>query len=144
MAGRSRKANSGKPGKLDASGLSARARKTLAPEVRERVKAAWNEGRALILNANKPNYSEAFTIEAEQYTLVRDAIAKAMQALDPSGGPVLLKEIVASVQDQLGTHPRFPKGRMTNYTRYVKTDLEARGELARVPGSSPQRVQRVG
>lgn len=27
----------------------------------------------------------------------------------------------------------FPTGRETNYTRYIKTDLEAPGELLRVP-----------
>jgi len=58
-------------------------------------------------------------------------------------GETLLKDIVAHVQTTLGTHAAFPKGWMTNDTRYTKTDLEARGELVRVPKSSPQRVRRA-
>ena len=37
----------------------------------------------------------------------------------------------------------FPNGRMTNYTRYIKTDLEARGELERVAKKKPQRIRLV-
>ena len=125
---------------LDDCGLSAAARATLACEVRERVAEAWSRGRALILNANKPGYSEAFTIEAEQYRLVRSQILAAVDALADGKGEVHLKHIVTWVQRELGSHSSFPKGRMTNYTRYVKTDLEARGEVARVPRASPQRV----
>jgi len=36
----------------------------------------------------------------------------------------------------------FPKGRLTNYVRYTKTDMEARCEIERIPGSSPQRITR--
>lgn len=127
---------------LGQDGLSASARQHLPPDVQGRVAEAWSRGRALILNANKPGYSEAFTIEAEQYTLVRQAILDAIDEVADDAGQALLKDIVASVQAELGHHPRFPKGRMTNYTRYVKTDMEARGEVARVPKSSPQRVSR--
>ncbi|EDM76460.1 hypothetical protein PPSIR1_24044 [Plesiocystis pacifica SIR-1] len=128
---------------LDSSGLSRRARRQLSAEVQARVAQAWSEGRALILNANKPNYSEAFTIEAEQYTLLRRAILDAVEALADPSGEVLLRDVQVVVQDQLGSHERFPKGRMTNYTRYTKTDLEARGELERIPRSSPQRLRRT-
>ena len=137
------KARAGSSGRLDADGLSAAARRVLPEDVRARVAEAWRGGRALILNANKPSYSEAFTIESEQYRLVRAAILSAIDALDSSGEPVLLKEVVAAVQDALGDHPSFPNGRMTNYARYVKTDLEARGEVERIPGRSPQRIQRA-
>lgn len=108
-----------------------------------RVAEAWARGRALILNANKPNYSEAFTIEAAQYAVIRDAILDAVDRLHDEKGEVKLEAIRKHVQSALGSHPLFPKGRMTNYTRYVKTDLEARGELERVPKSSPQRVRRA-
>ena len=127
--------------KLDEDGLSETARRTLPADVSERVALAWANGRALILNANKPGYSEAFTISSEQYTLVRDAIFAGIEA--SGGGTVLLKDVVAFVQAELGDHAAFPNGRMTNYTRYTKTDLEARGEVERIARSSPQRIRRT-
>lgn len=127
---------------LNADGLSRAARATLEADVRERVAASWAKGRALILNANKPGYSEAFTISSEQYVLLRDAILEAIDAFADERGEVPLKQIQAHVDATLSSHAAFPKGRMTNYTRYTKTDLEARGELERVPRRSPQRVRR--
>ena len=128
---------------LDRDGLSPAALATLSVEVQQRVAEAWARGRALILNANKPDYSEAFTIEAEQYVLLRDCILTALDASASDRGEALLKDVVAITQSTLGTHARFPTGRLTNYTRYVKTDLEARGEIERIPRSSPQRIRRV-
>lgn len=128
---------------LDENGLTPIARACLPQDLQLRVEVAWSKGRALMLNANKANYSEAFTIEAEQYVLIREAIYEAIAKYENSKNETLLKEIVAYVQMKLGSHPSFPKGRMTNYTRYTKTDLEARGELVRVAKSSPQRVKKV-
>ena len=105
------------------------------------MRAAWSRGRALVLNANKPGYSEAFTIEAEQYMLLRTAILEAVDELADHRGEVALMEVLASVQETLGRHPRFPNGRMTNFVRYTKVDLEARGEVQRVPKSAPQRIR---
>lgn len=127
---------------LDTDGLSPTARRRLALDVQARVAEAWHGGRALILNANKPGYSEAFTFSAEQYALLRATILDAVDALADNNGEVLLKTIQAHVHDTLSAHAAFPNGRMTNYTRYTKTDLEARGELERVSRSSPQRVRR--
>ncbi|MEM6291629.1 MAG: hypothetical protein AAGA54_10200 [Myxococcota bacterium] len=138
MVGRARKIT-----KLDRHGLSTAAKTQLTGDVQARVAEAWAKGRALILNANKPNYSEAFTIEAKQYAALRTCILEAVDAMADDDGQTLLKDVVAAVQDTLGADPLFPKGRMTNYTRYTKTDLEARGELERVPGKSPQRVRRI-
>ncbi|MEN0066759.1 MAG: hypothetical protein AAGA48_31800 [Myxococcota bacterium] len=127
---------------LDDEGLSRQARDHLAPDVQARVAEAWLRGRALILNANKPGYSEAFTIAAEQYVLLRQVILDAVDSLADDDGEVLLKSVVAMTQAELGDHPAFPTGRTTNYTRYTKTDLEARGELIRIPNRSPQRIRR--
>ncbi len=127
---------------LDKNGLSRAARRTLSSDVRQRVTQAWSKGRALILNANKPGYSEAFTIDAAQYAALRSTILDAVDALADDEGEVLLQEVVEVTQSRLGSHPLFPGGRMTNYTRYTKTDLEARGELERVAASSPQRIRR--
>lgn len=131
------------PTALNSDGLSPIALATLPVEVQQRIAAAWAHGRALILNANKPGYSEAFSIEAEQYVLLRDCILNAVESLTRDSDEALLKDVVAISQSTLGRNARFPKGRMTNYTRYVKTDLEARGEIERVPRSSPQRIRRV-
>ncbi|MEM1349596.1 MAG: hypothetical protein AAGI01_13625 [Myxococcota bacterium] len=130
-------------GALDDQGLSDAARATLSADVQRRVADAWADGRALILNANKEGYSEAFTIEAKQYTLLRDSILEAIDLVADERGEALLKDIQLHVQESLGEHPSFPKGRMTNYTRYTKVDMEARGELERIPKSSPQRVRRL-
>lgn len=128
---------------VDDHGLSPAALRVLEPDVQARVAEAWSRGRARILNANKPGYSEAFTIEAEQYSLLREHILLAAEQFANEEGEALLKDIQQHVQERLGGHERFPKGRMTNYTRYTKTDLEARGELERVAGSAPQRVRRI-
>ena len=53
-----------------------------------------------------------------------------------------LQAVVTSAQERLGTHPLFPGGRLTNYIRFVKVDLEARGEVERLPGSGAQRIRR--
>ncbi len=83
-------------------------------------------GRALMLNADKPGYSERWTYDARQYDVVADAILRAMDLLEREDGTVLLKDVVSFVQGELGDHELFPSGRMTNATRYVKVDLEAR------------------
>lgn len=111
-------------------------------EALERARARRAEGRALLLNGNKPGYSERFTIEVEQYDLLVEAILEAAEQHANERGETLLQDIVASVQARLGSHAAFPKGRMTNFTRYAKVDLEARGYLRRVEGRSPQRVRR--
>ncbi|MEO1228510.1 MAG: hypothetical protein AAFZ18_06375 [Myxococcota bacterium] len=105
--------------------------------MQSRVAEAWGRGRALILNAHKPGYSEAFTISCEQYRELRAGILRELSGSQE----VLLKHVTATIQEALGGSPLFPKGRMTNYVRYVKTDLEARGEVVRVEGSSPQRIR---
>mgnify|MGYP001828862944 FL=1 len=53
---------------------------------------------------------------------------------------LLLKDVVAEAQDRFGSHGLFPKGRLTNYVRYTKTDMEARCEIERIPRSSPQPI----
>src|SRR3712207_8870967 len=54
-------------------------------------------------------------------------------------GSVLLKDLVSAAQARYATHELFPMGRLRNYVTYTKVDLEARGEIERVPRSSPDR-----
>ncbi|MFC5931126.1 hypothetical protein D6T64_13595 [Cryobacterium melibiosiphilum] len=75
--------------------------------------------------------------------LVRAHILAVLALPDRSDGTVLLKDLVASTQNELGAHAAFPHGRLRNYCTYVKVDLEARGIIERIPGSSPQRIRLV-
>ena len=83
-----------------------------------------------------------WTYDATQYALVRAAIDDALDAAGDADGVVLLKDVVAFVQDRLGDHERFPSGRLTNAARYVAADLQGRGALVRVGTGSPQRLRR--
>lgn len=112
-----------------------------ALERADRVRA--ETGRALMLNANKPDYSERWTYDADQYDAVAECILVAMDLLIDDDGVVLLKDVVAFVQRELEDHVLFPSGKMTNATRYVKVDLEARGVLERIDGRSPQALRLV-
>jgi hypothetical protein len=98
-------------------------------------------GRVRMLNGALEGGMESWTLPLEQWELVRDVILEVVDDADPEDG-VLLKAVVATVQARLGNHPAFPGGRLTNFTRYVKVDLEGRRVLEVVPGASPQRVRR--
>lgn len=98
-------------------------------------------GRVRMLNGALEGGMESWTLPIEQWELVRDVILEVVDGADPSKG-VLLKEIVAAAQARLGAHTAFPGGRLTNFVRDVKVDLESRGLLELVQGSSPQRVRR--
>ena len=68
-----------------------------------------------------------------------------LDTIDDDGdedGAVLLKHVVEVAQQRYGDDVLFPNGRLTNYVRYTKVDLEARCEVERLPGSSPQRITR--
>ena len=108
--------------------------------------AAWQadaearaQGRVEIFNATRPGGMDGWTMDLRQYELVRSLI---LELLDAAGGEVLLEDVVAAAQERLGTHELFPNGRLTNYVRYTKVDLEARCEVERVPAGSPQRIRR--
>ena len=108
----------------------------LATDERDRLR-----GRVRMLNGALEAGMESWTLPLEQWELVRDVILEVVDDADPETG-ALLKTVVATTQARLGSHPAFPGGRLTNFTRYVKVDLEGRGLLEVVPGSSPQRVRR--
>ena len=111
-------------------------RSALATDEQDRLR-----GRVRMLNGALDGGMESWTLPVEQWELVRDVILSAVQNADLTDG-VLLTTVVATVQARLGNHPAFPGGRLTNITRYVKVDLEGRGLLEVVRGSSPQRVRR--
>ena len=104
---------------------------------------AREQGRVQIFNSTRPDGLEGWTIAVEQYELLVDIILKTIDAFAAADGTVPLQVIVNEAQYTLGTHPAFPNGRLSNYVRYTKVDLEARGVVERVPKSSPQRVRRT-
>ena len=98
---------------------------------------ARSRGRVEILNATRPGGMDGWTMDLRQYELLRAFI---LERVTEDG--VLLKDLVAAAQDRFGDHELFPGGRLRNYVTYTKVDLEARGEIERLPRSSPQRVVR--
>lgn len=78
-------------------------------------------------------------IEAWKYRTVRDAILK---AVTKKGEGLPFKELPSRVRELLSADELSKLGSVSWYTTTVKLDLEARGELQRVPGSRPQRLLR--
>lgn len=101
---------------------------------------ARQRGRVEIFNATRPGGLDGWTMDLEQYELVRGHL---LAVLADADGPMLLKDLVASTQAALGEHPAFPNGRLRSYCSYTKVDLQARGLVERLPGSGPQRVRLV-
>ncbi len=99
-------------------------------------------GRVEIFNATRPGGLDGWTMDADQYQAVHDLILDLIDDDADPDGTVRLQHVVDTIQDRLGASELFPKGRLTNYVRYTKTDMEARCEIERIPGSSPQRITR--
>ena len=75
-----------------------------------------------------------------KYDSVRAAIRKAV----PKGaGGVALRSLPALVKKHLPAEHRKNLGSVSWHFICVKLDLEVRGELERIRGSSPQRIRRV-
>ena len=112
--------------------------------------AAWaldaqtraDKGRVQVFNATKADGLDGWTMDLEQWSLMREHILEMVDAHSGPDGSVPLQLVVEAAKERYSAHPAFPKGRMTNYVRYTKVDLEARCEIERVPGSSPQRIMR--
>lgn len=73
-------------------------------------------------------------IDKEKYDLMRRSILEKLE----QQGRITFTELSALVEDDL--RGRFDGSMMWYYTM-VKLDLEARGELRRVPNSKPQLVE---
>jgi hypothetical protein len=98
------------------------------------------KGRVEIFNATRPGGLDGWTMDLAQYEAVRELILELLGEASDDDGTLLLKDVVAAAQDRFGNHELFPKGRLTNYVRFTKTDMEARCEVERLPRSSPQRI----
>lgn len=96
-----------------------------------------------MFNATRPDGLDGWTIALEQYDLLVEVILNTIDAFAAEDGSVPLQVIVDGAQRTLSSHPAFPGGRLSNYVRYTKVDLEAREVVERIPRSSPQRVRRT-
>jgi hypothetical protein len=99
-------------------------------------------GRVEVFNATRPGGLDGWTMDLAQYEAMRAHVLDTIDDLAGPDGSVALKDVVAAAQDRYGASPLFPGGRLRNYCTYTKVDLEARCEIERVPGSSPQRIRR--
>jgi hypothetical protein len=81
-----------------------------------------------------PQGKEGVNIEKHKYDLVRQAI------LDSIGqhGTIPFGELSAAVEANL---PQPLDRSIGRYTITVKLDLEARGQIERIPGRSPQHLR---
>jgi hypothetical protein len=104
--------------------------------------AARARGRVAIFNATRPNGLDGWTMDLQQYELMRSHILQMLEQEADANGAVALKRIVEAAQARYGAHALFPKGRVRNYCTFTKVDLEARCEIERIPGSGAQRLRK--
>ena len=105
--------------------------------------SARARGRVAIFNATRPDGLDGgWTMDAQIYELMRRHILDMINQQADADGTIALKRVVDEAQQRYSTHLFFPKGRVRNYCTFTKVDLEARCEIERVPGASPQRIRR--
>jgi hypothetical protein len=105
--------------------------------------AARARGRVAIFNATRADGLDGgWTMDEQIWSLMRRHVLDTIDELGDDDGTVALKTVVELAQERYASHPLFPKGRVRNYCTFTKVDLEARCEVERVPGSSPQRILR--
>jgi hypothetical protein len=100
-------------------------------------------GRVQMFNATRPGGLDGWTMDLRQYELLRAHILGVIDERAGAGGAVALQELVETAQRRYAGHPLFPGGRLRNYVTFTKVDLEARGEVERLPGRGAQRVRRA-
>ena len=94
----------------------------------------------LTLNVNYPKGKGGTRMNAERYEVYRKAILKAVPR---SRDGILFSDLSAVVEALLPEAARTRMGSVMWNVTTVKLDLEARGLIARVPGSAPQRLRRA-
>lgn len=80
-----------------------------------------------------PSGKAGVNIDKEKYDAVRAAILDSLR----QSGTITFSDLTDAVREKLADS--FA-GSISWYVTTVKLDLEARGEIARVPKSSPQRL----
>lgn len=79
-------------------------------------------------------------IDRWKYDLVREAILAVVPGDEPGLEFRQLPDLVAA---QLKPDEREKLGSVSWYITTVKLDMEVKGELERMPGSSPQRLRKL-
>ena len=72
-----------------------------------------------------------------KYDAVRRAILNALPTAEPG---FRFRDLTGAVRDRLGEDELGALGSASWYVVTVKLDLEARGEISRLPGAGPQRL----
>lgn len=95
-------------------------------------------------NVNHPDHRE--NLNTEKYNLIREAMLAALPTLS-SGESLTFTELEQQVQTYLETKNvpahLFPKpGSVRWYTKAVQLDLEAKGEIERLPDQAPLRLRK--
>jgi hypothetical protein len=83
-----------------------------------------------------PKKKQGVNIKREKYEIIRNAILCAMQTEKEMSFMNLSRAVEKEVKGKF-------EGSVTWYVTAVKLDMEARGELKRVPNSRPQLIRLV-
>lgn len=88
----------------------------------------------------RPDGKPGPRIDKNRYTVIR-AILLDIIPNNPTGVPFV--GLADKVSKALPHTPSIDSGSVGWLTTHIKLDLEARGEIERVPDSSPQRLRRT-
>lgn len=96
-------------------------------------------------NVNHPEHRE--NLKSEKYNLIREAMLASLPGPD-SGEGMLFVDLETAVKVYLDKKDvpseLFPKpGSVRWYTKAVQLDLEAKGEIERLPNQSPIRLRKL-
>lgn len=89
-------------------------------------------------NINKGH--AGFAVTPEKYEPIRKAI---MASIPKGSSGVSFKELVGAVTQRVPAELFPKKGSVSWYTKVVQLDLEAKGDLERVPDVTPQQIRRM-
>ncbi|GAA3240729.1 hypothetical protein GCM10017691_43150 [Pseudonocardia petroleophila] len=103
---------------------------------------ARERGRVQIFSATRPDGLDGWTMDEQQYALMRTHILHMIDEYAGEDGTIALRDVVDAARQRYATHPLFPGGRTRNHCTFTKVDLEARCEIDRIPRSSPQGIPR--
>lgn len=92
-------------------------------------------------NINHPNYRGR--LKAEKYKLIREAMLRALPADEWMAFNALEDKVRTYLEEQAVPKALFPKpGSVRWYIKTVQLDLEARGEIERLPKKSPLHLRK--
>lgn len=92
-------------------------------------------------NVNHPQHRQS--LKAEKYALIRQAMLEALPSDGWMSFDALESKVRVWLQQKAVPPPLFPKpGSVRWYVKTVQLDLEARGEIERMPKKSPLHLRR--